>query len=167
MSFESREPRSALRASMRSSSSSSAIRIVMACRRVLTMGGRHWFGGGLGRGRRLLEDRQGEAEDGALARRAGGGDRAVVALDDLAAECEADPGAGVLAARVQALERAEDARRVLRLEADAVVGDADLGRAVQGVRVDAHARGNAVAVELDRVGDQVLQQLTHLRAVGA
>src|SRR4051812_36585838 len=92
-----------------------------------------------GRGRRFLRrhrrgvagglDRalgDGEAEGGAVARLRLDPDPAAVALDDLAAERQADAGAGVLVAGVQALEHAEDALVVLGRDADAVVGDADL-----------------------------------------
>src|SRR4051812_35790981 len=51
-----------------------------------------------------------------------GDDRAAVSLDDLAAERQPDPGALIDVAWVQALEDAEDALLVLLIEADAVVG---------------------------------------------
>ena len=70
------------------------------------------------------------------------GDRAAVALGDLAAERQADAGAGVDVARVQPLEDAEDALLVVALEADAVVGDGEGDHA--GARaaggLDAHDR---------------------------
>jgi hypothetical protein len=64
-------------------------------------------------------------EGGAFARNADGIDRAQVALDDLAAGGEADAGAFILGAAVQALEDHEDLLLELLLEADAVVGDFD------------------------------------------
>src|SRR3954462_10679286 len=113
-------------ASMRSSASSSASRIVMGLgdgRGVVS--GIERISGLLGMGRGKRDD-----ERRALAGAAGGGDRAAVALDDLTADGEADASPLVLVAAVQALEDVKDAVEVLLLEADPVVGDAEL-----------HARG--------------------------
>ena len=85
----------------------------------------------------------------------------------------------VLVAAVQPLEDLEDALEVLGVEADAVVGDAQDaaparrlgGAAVAGSRPSTSAAtrttGGCVGpVELERVGDQVLQQLADLGRVG-
>src|SRR5690606_23413819 len=68
---------------------------------------------------------QREMECGAFAGPRLDPDAAVVALDDLLADGEADPGAGILPLAVQPLEHHEDALEVLRLDADAVVRDAE------------------------------------------
>src|ERR1044071_2564595 len=102
----------------------------------------------------------------ALARGRRHPDRSAMALDDLLADREADAGAGVFPHRVQPLEDHEDALEVLRLDADAVVGDGDLPRIalVLGADVDARYAG---AAELERVADQVLEQLRELHVVHA
>ena len=51
---------------------------------------------------------------------------AAVQLDDLAAECQAQTGAGVLILGMQAVENLEDALLMFGLHADAVVDHADL-----------------------------------------
>src|SRR5688572_8442410 len=115
-------------------------------------------------------------ETGAGARRGVGRDGAAVALDDPAAEREPDTGASVHIVPVQALEWLEDALGVLRVEADAVVGDDDLpagaGRRRQG-RPLVMTRGGADpnerrrrAAEFQGVDDQVLEQLSHLGRIG-
>ncbi len=87
-------------------------------------------------------------------------DAAAVALDDLLADRQADAGARVLVAAVQALEDHEDALDVLRRRC----------RCRCRAREDCHSppvaaaprRGCAAArpaAELDRVADQVLEQL--------
>src|SRR4051795_12497268 len=88
-------------------------------------------------------------------------DAPAVALGDLLADGKADAGAGVLAHGMQALEQHEDALEVLRLDADAVVGDADapVAALVDGRDVDPRY---ARAAELERVADQVLEQLREL-----
>src|SRR4051812_3309979 len=104
-------------------------------------------------------------EPAALAGRRLDPDAPAVALDHLAADGEADAGAGVLAHRVQALEHHEDALEVLRLDADAVVADDDvvfIGFFAPGDVDPGHAR----SPELERVADQVLEELRHLQLVG-
>src|SRR5579884_4459179 len=70
--------------------------------------------------RRLVE-RQGHGERRPLPRHAVRAARAAVPLRDLPAQRQPDARPRVLGAAVQALEDAEDAARVLRLEADPVV----------------------------------------------
>ena len=53
------------------------------------------------------------------------------------------PVPSIVAAAVQALEDAEDALGVLRVEADAVVGDRDLAQGRQAAPGDASARRGA------------------------
>jgi hypothetical protein len=65
------------------------------------------------------KEREGEAC--ALSGRGVHPDPSAVPLDDLLADGEADAGAGVLLARVQALEDDEDALGESRVDADAVV----------------------------------------------
>src|SRR4051812_18375642 len=96
-----------------------------------------------------------------------------MALDDPPAEREANAAALERIARVEALERTEDPLRVFLVEADAVVLDDDSpgGRASKRSgwlprRRDAHDRRCRTA-ELDRVRDEVLKHLLHLRRVTA
>src|SRR5262249_52747798 len=90
-----------------------------------------------------------------------GPDPAAVALDDLLADREADPGPGVAVPRVQALEDDEDPLRVPHLEADAVVSYRDDPLLAFAVRLDPDVR-RILPAELDRVRDQVLEELADL-----
>src|SRR5437763_12165784 len=91
-------------------------------------------------------------------------DAPAVAVDDLAGDGQADAGARVRVARVQALEHLEDALAVARVDADAVVGDREVPRVGLAARGDLHQRSR-LAAELQRVGDQVLEQLRELHPV--
>src|SRR5215212_2120539 len=107
--------------------------------------------------RRHRRDREGEHRAAALA--AIDADLPALALDDLAADREADPGALERLAVVQALEHLEHAVAVARVDPDAVVGDRDAPhRVVHALGLDPYARARPRA-ELQRVGDEVLQQL--------
>ena len=75
--------------------------------------------------RGLLRMGDGEVEGRALAGLRLDPDPAAVALDDFLADRQADAGAGILVAGVQALEDQEDAFGVLRVDADAVVADGE------------------------------------------
>src|SRR5579862_1064864 len=88
---------------------------------------------------------------------------------DLPGDREADARALVIRAAVQSFEGGEDALRVLLVKADAVVLDRDRapGAAGQCLSANANDRSDAIAMELEGVADQVLQQLTHLRPIGA
>src|SRR6267378_7332782 len=104
-----------------------------------------------------------------MERAAGAGLRAdpdtpAVALRDFLADGEPDAGSRVLAHRMQALEEHEDALEVLRLDADAVVGDADVPLARLLDRADMDA-GHLLAAELERVADEVLEHLGELPLV--
>src|SRR5690349_20801745 len=91
-------------------------------------------------------------------------DATAVALDYLLADRKADAGAGILALVVQPLEHHEDAFKVLRLDADAVVGHHDLALALPVDRRDVDARHRRGA-KLERVADQVLEELRELHVV--
>src|SRR5207237_5522690 len=68
---------------------------------------------------------------------------------------------------MQAFEHRENALGVLLVEADAVVGDDDARtRAVVHLARDLDARRHALAVELQRVASEVLQELAHLQRIG-
>src|SRR6185503_2444023 len=91
-------------------------------------------------------------------------DAPAVALDHFLADGEPDAGAGILALVEQPLEHHEDALEVLRLDADAVITNFKspfLGRFFDA---DVNAR-HRVRPELERVADQVLQQLPELHLV--
>src|SRR5947208_15730283 len=92
-------------------------------------------------------------------------DAPAVALDHLLDDRQADPGSRVLALVVQALEHHEDALEVLRLDADAVVAHREFPfRALVGGAHVHGGRGIGLA-ELQRVADQVLEQLRELSFV--
>src|SRR5690606_28859209 len=107
--------------------------------------------------------REMEGKGGALAGRGVGADVAAVPLDDFLADREPDPGARRLAG--EPAEDLEDAVRIVRVEADAVVAHPDLPRCAVPLRAELDARGR-VARGLDRVDEQVLEKLHHLDAVG-
>src|ERR1044072_8843307 len=89
-------------------------------------------------------------------------DAAAVVLHDLAGDRQPDPGARIAVARVQALEHAEDHLGVLGVDADSVVVDREAPLRVLALRAHAHLGHGADGHELDRVGDQVLQELGEL-----
>ena len=100
---------------MRSSASSSAIRIVIVL--AFAFIGCHLF---------WLSDRQCDHKRRTLTGRAAGRDRAAVPFDDLAADGQADSRALVLRAAVKALENRENLVGVDLVEADPVIFDQDL-----------------------------------------
>src|ERR1041385_5407624 len=122
-------------------------------------------GAGGGVGRRHGPDGQREPERGALAGLGLDADAAAVELDDALADGQADAGAGVLVAAVQALEDLEDAVEVARLDADAVVLDGDAPAARPRLGRDLDAAGPVAGAELEGVADEVLQQLHELALV--
>ena len=71
------------------------------------------------------QNRQEDFEGAAFAGNAVGGDCSAVLLDDPPADGQADAGAFVYVAGMQALENAENPRAVFLVEADAVVFDDD------------------------------------------
>ena len=110
--------------------------------------------------------RQSDREGRTVVDLAGGGDRAVMALDDLAAQRQADTGPGIRARPMQPLEGAEDPRGVLLVEADPVVAHGQLARRDRHLARNAKLRDHVLAAKLQRVAQQVLQQLAHLHRVG-
>jgi hypothetical protein len=89
-----------------------------------------------------------------------------VPLDDLLADRQPEPSAAVLSLGVQPLEDHEDALRILWLDTNAVVANAEepfisltLGRDVDARRVGAPV--------FQRVADQVLEELPQLDRVAA
>ena len=96
-----------------------------------------------------------------------------MALHDTPHDGQADAGAFIDVARVQALERGKNALGVTALEADAVVGYAQFpARGARGVGIfdpgggDVDVAGAVGGAEFQRIGQQVLQQLAHLGRVG-
>src|ERR1051325_6273319 len=115
-----------------------------------------------------MTNREGDDEGGAGAGFAGGGDDAAVAVGDAPADGEADAGAFILVAGMQALEDGEDFIEVLFVEADAVVLNGQLtlfgigiliGRAgketLEDPGVDFDQRLSVWRLELEGVDDQV------------
>src|ERR671926_1153195 len=88
-------------------------------------------------------------------------DAPAMALDDLLADGKADAGARVLTHGMQPLKQHEDALEVLRLDADAVVGDADAPLGVFLGRRDMDARRGLTA-KLERIADEILEALREL-----
>src|SRR5436309_3357603 len=79
-------------------------------------------------------------------------------VDDSLADGQADTRARVFVGAVQTREHAEDALGLRRVDADPVVPNAEAPAVGHLGRPDADAR-RLVAGELDRVRDQVLEQL--------
>jgi hypothetical protein len=94
----------------------------------------------------------------------GNPDPPTVPFDDLLADRQADARAGVLVARVEALEDPEDPILIVGGNADAVVADRDDPFGVTALRSQMDG-GSGVAAELDCVADQVLEQVDELRLV--
>src|SRR5437660_11390764 len=112
----------------------------------------------------LADCGQRERERRALARLGLDPDPAAVALHDLLADREADPGPGIIVLAVQPLEDDEDAVEVLRIDADAVVAHAEQPLAVAALGANLDLRTGRSA-ELERVGDQVQEQVLELARV--
>src|ERR1700733_2298764 len=109
-----------------------------------------------------LERRHGEAEPGAVGDAGVKPDPAAEVLDDLPAHGQADTRARVRGPLVQALEDQENAVSILRLDPDSVIGDRKRPeRAVALGRDDDPRR--LLALELQRVADQVLEDDRHAR----
>src|SRR5258708_9631617 len=87
-----------------------------------------------------------------------------VPLDDLLADRQADPRPSIFFDRVQALEDDEDTLEVFRCDADAVFADLKRPFGRRFLRRLAKPR-RPFAAELPRVAQQILEQLTQLRAL--
>src|SRR5881394_390729 len=92
-------------------------------------------------------------------------DATAVPFDDLLADCEPDAGARVLRPCMEPLEELEDPLAVLGIDTDPVVADREDPLRLRAPRRDVHPGGGGAA-ELDRVRDQVLEELDHLQALG-
>jgi hypothetical protein len=87
-----------------------------------------------------------------------------VPFDDLPAYGKSDAGAGVIAAGVQALEDKENAFKILRINANAVVADREAPCIVK--LFDPHVDlWGSLPVELDGIADQVLEELSQLAPI--
>src|ERR1700691_4886495 len=115
---------------------------------------------------RLESRRQGEVELAAPAGRGFDPDAAAMVLDHLFDDGEADAGARILVALVQALEDQEYALKIFLLDADAVILDQEVPEFFLGRGGNADEGSFAVAAELERVADHVLEQLVDLGTVG-
>ncbi|MNO24586.1 hypothetical protein D3C76_144110 [compost metagenome] len=93
-------------------------------------------------------------------------DAAVMALDDAAYACQADPSAFEVFHAVQALEYAEQLVGVGHVEPHAVVADAHLDFALMHLGADFDTRRVTPAGVLDGVADEVLQRQVDERRVG-
>src|SRR5262249_28923057 len=103
-----------------------------------------------------------EVEGRALAGLGFDPDTAAMVLDDLPAHGKADAGALVFRAVMEPLEDEEDALQVLFLDADAGVAHLEVPLLAFLHGLDMHLDGTIVGPELDRVADQVLEQLQKL-----
>src|ERR1043166_9050982 len=88
-----------------------------------------------------------------------------MAVHDLFADRQSDAGAGILLAPVQAVKYDEDALEIPGADADAIVPNAEHILAEIHLRADLYARRRP-AMKLDRVADQILEQLRELAGVG-
>src|SRR6266511_1196581 len=109
--------------------------------------------------------RQGELEGCAGAGLGLDPDAAPVALDDLLADGEANPGARVLGAGVQPLEDDEDPVQELRIDADPVVLHREQPLVAPRNRGHVDRGSLAGPAELDRVPDEVLEGLRQATGV--
>src|SRR3954469_13917751 len=110
---------------------------------------------------RLLGHRDREAEAGPATLVLLHPDPPVVPLHDPLADREPDPAARVLLPPVQPLEHGEDAIRVVRVDADPVVGDRQ--EPLASLPPAGHMDPRRPLVdELDPVRDQVLEELAQL-----
>src|SRR5436190_18659266 len=87
-------------------------------------------------------------------------------LDDALADRETDAAAGVLVARVVPAEEVEDVVRERGVDADPVVLHRESDELAVADSGDFDDRG-AVALELDRVRDEVLEELQQVELVDA
>src|SRR5437870_520620 len=86
-------------------------------------------------------------------------------FDDLFANGQADASAWIVGAGMEPLEQGEDPLLILRLDADAVIAHAEEPLATLTHSRDMHSRRLIGPVELDAIGDQVLEQLAQLNGV--
>ena len=92
-------------------------------------------------------------------------DASAVPFDDFFAEGKADAGARIFAPAVQALEDDEDAFGVFRGNPNAVVAHDEMPAPVFFAGADVND-GRPFAAELDRIADEVLEQLRELDLIG-
>src|SRR5207249_12086519 len=101
-----------------------------------------------------------EEKGGAGARSGLDPDPTAQALDDALADDQAAAGPGVGVAQLQALEEVEDPIEVLAIDADAVVRDGKHPVGSGPSRSDLDP-GPASGAELERVADEILEELDH------
>src|SRR6185503_13571211 len=82
-----------------------------------------------------MADRDGDDKTGPFSRFAGGGDNAAVAVGNATADGQADAGAFIFVAAMQALKDGKDFVEILFFEPDAVVLDGDLALFGVGILV--------------------------------
>src|ERR1035437_9994628 len=87
-----------------------------------------------------------------------------MAIDDLLADRQADAGARIPSASVQALEDLENAFEILRIDADAVVLHPEDPAPLLGPGADMDLQG-LLTVELQGVADEVLEELHELSGI--
>src|ERR1700730_10050238 len=85
-----------------------------------------------------------------------------MSLDDLLGERQADPMAGDIAS-VQASKDLKDSVFILRLDTDPVIAHRKYPGTVLLTRRDVDLRHDAGPAVLDRVGDEILQNLLNAR----
>lgn len=88
-----------------------------------------------------------------------------MSLDDLLGDREANAGARILVAGVQALEDDEDLLGVSSLDAQTVVRDRDAELPVADLGVDREPRWDAASLKFQPVSDEVLDDLDDLPLV--
>jgi hypothetical protein len=87
-----------------------------------------------------------------------------MAFDNLPANRQADPGARIFRLGMEALKDDEDALRILRRNPDPIVPDGK----VPGISLARGGEGDLwrrLAAILDRVGNQILEELAELHPV--
>src|SRR5579871_2998363 len=88
-----------------------------------------------------------------------------ISLDNMLANCQPEPRPWILFVPMQALEKPENALRLLRLEPDAVVPDAHHPLAVAPFGGDMNARSLLALAVFQRIREQVLKHVRKLPLV--
>src|SRR5579871_2628949 len=113
----------------------------------------------------IRSDRKREVKSRSAVRFGFNPNAAAIALHDSLADGQSDSRAGILFARMQTLEDAEDPFTVLRFDSDSVVSDCELPGAVIPFGRDANLGIDAGPPVFNRVSDQILKKDLQVREI--
>jgi hypothetical protein len=91
---------------------------------------------------------------------------APVALHNLFANRQTNPRARIFLAPMQTLEDHEDPVKILRVDADSVIANAQLPSSLLAPGRDMNSGCFVRPPELDSIAEQILEELRQLRSVG-